>query len=100
MIVIYRPRQAGKTSRAIHVCNQNGGYIVCANHERCRAIADKAKEMGVYIPFPITAQEFFAGRYHPAGVKKIVIDDIEDVLQQVSRVPIEAITVTRQSHNE
>jgi len=99
MKVIYRPREAGKTTELIKLAaaDEKGDckYIVCATQADCTRIAEQAKEMGVNIWYPITFLEFLSGLYYGRNIKSFLIDDVDRLLLRLSRVPIEAITLTK-----
>jgi len=100
MEIIYKPRQLGKTTEIIKLSAKNGGYIVCMSHSEAERVFQQARTMKLNIPFPITFHEFITGEYYGKGIKSFLIDNAEILLQQISRVPIEAISFTIQSSKE
>jgi len=88
------PRGGGKTSQLIRKSAKTGYYIVCINQDNASYIQSKAIDMGLDIPFPITFHEFLHGRYSAAGVKGVLIDNADILLESVSTVPIGAITLS------
>lgn len=94
MKVICKARRAGKTTDIIKACKEYGGYIVCRNHEECYRVAKVAQEIGVNIPFPMSYDEFLNGLYYIPGTKCLHIDDIDMLLQQISKVPIHTVSIT------
>ena len=96
MEVICKPRQCGKTTEIIKMCAEYGGYIVCINKDETHRVAQQAREMGLKIPLPISADEFLKGQYHGAGVKRFYLDNVDLLLQQMTSVPIKAISLTNE----
>ncbi len=94
MEIVVSGKQSGKTYNLIKACAEKGGYIVCLDHKQAYSIAERAREMGLDIPFPLTADEFLAGAYHPPGVQRLFIDNADMLLQSMASVPIEIITMT------
>lgn len=94
MDIIVSGRQTGKTTELIKRCAAEDGYIVCLDYTEAQLIFDRAKEMGLVIPFPITATEFKREDYIMQGVKQFYVDNAELVLQMISLVPIKALTMT------
>lgn len=94
MQVITSKRRSGKTTKLIRLCAEKGGYIVCVNRHHAHGIAQMAKDMELNIPLPITFDEFIARRYYGSGVGKFFIDDADLLLQRLSAIHIEAITLT------
>ena len=56
-------------------------------------ISAMAREQNLDIPFPITYHEFLEGRYG-MWISGFLIDDADELLRQISRAPITAITMT------
>lgn len=50
-------RRSGRTTDCIKWAAEHNAYIVCANHNQARRIADQAREMDLNIRFPITFDE-------------------------------------------
>ena len=92
--IIVRSRQGGKTTELIRRAAQTGGYIVCTDQRRARQIADHARKMGLSIPFPLTADEWQKHAYHPPGVRGLLFDDLDRIIQGMSAVPVLAATWT------
>lgn len=94
MKIILRARQGGKTSELIRLAAGTGTYIVCTDQRRARQIAQQAKDMGLSIPFPLTAEEWRKLEYHPPGVRGIAFDDLDRIIQGMTAVPVLAATWT------
>ena len=90
---ILKPRGDGKTTDLIHMSHETGAYIVCRSQETCSMISAMAREQNLDIPFPITYQEFLDGKYG-MWISGFLIDDVDELLQRLSRAPIAAITMT------
>ena len=97
MDIIVKDRGAGKTTALIHQSAKTYFYIVTRNHETAHAIFQQASALGLKIPFPLTYGEFIEHRYYGAGVRGILIDDADELLQSMANVPIHAITLTQRS---
>lgn len=94
MEVICRSRQAGKTHDLIKRCYEEGGYIVCASRREADRVHGVAEQMGLDVPQPITFLEFVQQKYHPEGVKKFHIDNVDMCVQMISKVPVSTVTLT------
>lgn len=94
MNVIVGGRQTGKTSKLIDIASKNGGYIVCRSKSMCGEVMHMARKMERRIAFPITYEEFLQKRYYGKGISRFYIDDVDALLQSMTEVPIEVITVT------
>jgi hypothetical protein len=92
--IIVRSRQGGKTTELIRRAAETGGYIVCTDRRRARQIADHAREMGLTIRFPMTAGEWQRHNYHPPGVRGLLFDDLDRIIQGLTAVPVLAATWT------
>ena len=92
--IILSPRKSGKTAKLIEQCAEKGGYIVCFDHDEAYRIAQRAREMGLFIPFPLTSVEFFERSYFGRNIKQFYIDNADIILQGLTSVPIATITLT------
>lgn len=100
MIVIASGRKTSRTTQLIHMSAEaikegKVNYIVVVDHRRAVIVAQKAKEMGLIIEFPLTFDEFYAQRYHGRNIDHFLIDDADCLLQYMSSVPIKAIVVEK-----
>lgn len=93
MDVIIRGRGKGKTTECIKRSAEKFYYIVCINHKEALRVAEEARRLDLAIPFPLTAFEFNQRLYYPAGVKGLIIDNADQILAQMARVPIDLITL-------
>jgi len=94
MIVIKRKRNAGKTLELVKVANNADAYLVTCNMRQESYIRRKCLEHNLKVPKMMTFDEFIWRNYDGKGVKCVVIDDIDILLQCLSIVPVKAITVT------
>lgn len=92
--IIIRGRQEGKTRKLIELSAVEGGYIVVHSRDEAGRVARLADEMELKIPFPITYHEFIHKQYNANGVKQVYIDNVEILLQQMSKVFVRAITMS------
>lgn len=97
MKFIARPRKAGKTTELIREAEKSYSHIICPDYRSANIIWAHALELGVVIPYPITWDEFKTGKYYGAGIDSFMIDDADIILQNMSPLPIKAITVTEES---
>ena len=95
MKIIYGDRHSGKTTELINMAHKRGGYIVCLNHNEAYRIAMVAREMGLNINFPLSYSEFLLKQYNRMGIIEFYIDNVEMLIQVMSKVPIEAITLSK-----
>jgi hypothetical protein len=101
MKIIMAGRKTGKTSLLINLAAEAEAkgevcYIVCRSHEQAYRIAQRAKEQGLNIGFPITFDEFIGNRYARNNIEKFFIDNADHLLQALTNVEIAAITVERE----
>lgn len=95
MKVIAMNRGTGKTTKLIKLCSKSGGYIVC-RRSSVNLIMEHTKKLGLSIPYPLSYEEFISRNYCARGVKKVYIDDLDDFLNYISSVPVEAVTVDKE----
>jgi len=92
---IIHPRCVGKTTQLIKKSAQSGDYIVCASWQHSFRIEQQALRMGLKIPQPITFSEFLQKAYYAPGISGFLIDDVDICLQSLTKVPINAISLTK-----
>ena len=97
-------RCSGKTTRLIEKSTREGSYILVANKEMARCVADQAKEMGLKIPYPVTLDEYLRGnKFQGSSIRRdgLLIDDLNMVLNQLFRgIPIHEVTLTDRGNAE
>lgn len=91
---IIMKRGHGKTYQLIKLSSELQNYIVCRNKNEAHMIMSMAKELNFNIPQPITYQEFINKQYYGQGIKGFLIDNAEYLLQSMTSVPINAISIT------
>ncbi len=94
MKVIARPRQGGKTTDLIKLAAEEFLYVVCPDRQQVRYVQRVAQDMGLDIPFPMTWGEFLRCDYRSKGVKGFVIDNLDLCIQQMTSVPVRAVSLT------
>lgn len=94
MKVIAKGRQGGKTTEAIALALETNSYLVVADLREWRRIQRFCKEKKSKIPNMMTFTEFSSKRYFVRGINGFVIDNVDMLLQHMSPVPIQAITVS------
>jgi hypothetical protein len=102
-VVIVGKGGTGKTAELIKKSAESGIYILVANRRRAEILAKQAEDMKLYIPFPVTLQEWLRSdnRFHGSSIHRdgLLIDDIDDVIKELF-FPIEIKVVTlRTPHN-
>ena len=83
----------GKTYQLIKKASISGDYIVCHSFDEAHRIRSIAKENKLDIRLPLTYDEFLKGEYYGTGVSGFLIDNVEMLLQSITNVPINAITL-------
>jgi len=96
MKIIIRPRRMGKTTELIKQSGKEWKYIVCHSHQEAIRIQEQARRINIKIPLPITYQEFLAKEYYGKRIKGFLIDNIDFLLQYISIVKIDTITLTKE----
>jgi hypothetical protein len=84
MNILSMPRRAGKTQTMIALCAAQGGYIICRNRREAARIFSQAESMGLKINMPITFSEFANKQYYGKGIRKFMIDDVDELLHFLS----------------
>lgn len=78
---------AGKTAELIKRSAESGIYILVANRKRAEILVKQAEDMRLYIPFPVTLQEWLSShnRFHGSSIRRdgLLIDDIDDVIKEL-----------------
>ena len=88
----------GKTAELIKRSAESGIYILVANRKRAEILVEQAKEMRLYIPFPVTLQEWLRSstRFHGSSIRRdgLLIDDIDGVIKELfSPIEIKAVAL-------
>jgi len=99
MKIIIKPRGMGKTTELIKQSSKEWKYIVCHSHKEATRIQEQARRINVEIPLPITYQEFLEKQYYGKGIKGFIIDNADMLLQSLSPVKIDIITLTDGEEN-
>ena len=87
-------RGEGKTDQLIQLSSELFNYIVCANRVEANRIQERAIQLGLDIPLPITYSDFVERRYNRRGCKGFLIDNVEHFVQSLTIVPVNAITLS------
>lgn len=98
MNIIIGKRCSGKTTELIKESAEKQIYILVGTRHRAEALANRAKDMGLDIPFPVTIEEYLKGsKFRGSCIRRdgLLIDDADDVLQQIfAGIPIREVTIT------
>jgi hypothetical protein len=102
MKVIASGRKTSRTTQLIERCNEINSkgdlcYIICHTHGEAYRIAQKAKELGYNIPFPIDYVEFLRHEYSGQTIRAFLIDNADFLLQSLTPIPIDTIVVHKES---
>ena len=92
--VIADKRQSGKTTKLIIESAETGFYIVTQDHSSAYTLSEVAADMGLNIPFPLTYDEFINRLYYGAGVKGVLVDNADMLIQYISTVTVHTITIS------
>lgn len=87
-------RGCGKTHQLIRKSAETGNYIVCANISEAHYIQMQSISFNYVIPLPITYDEFINKKYHSKNINGFLIDNVDNLLEYMSNVPINTITIT------
>lgn len=102
-VVIVGKGASGKTAELIERSAESGIYILVANRKRAEMLVKQAKDMKLYIPFPVTLEEWLRSdnRFHGSSIRHdgLLIDDIDDVIKELF-LPIEIKAVTLRTPSE
>ena len=94
MIIIRVERRTGKTTKLIKISAETGYYIVTKNTVTAKLIFKQSQQMKLKIPFPLTFREFTEDQYYPLGVKGLLVDNMELLLNDISQGLIKYCTTT------
>lgn len=96
--IIVKERGTGKTTELIKRAAKDSLYNLTANRMRAGCIAKLARRIGLYIPFPVTMEEYLKGnKFRGSCIRRdgLLIDDADDVFQTLlSGIPIRAVTIS------
>lgn len=104
MEVIYQARQTGRTTKLIEMCaaaekRREVSYIICSTHQQAHQIAKRAKELDLFIAFPLTTEEFMRKDYYRPNISNFFIDNADYLLQSLTSVHIAAISLERKEED-
>lgn len=104
MDIINLPRAGGKTLQAVKLSAEYNIPILCVDN--LFAIHDRAKELNLQIPRPITVNELLAATHTQQLPSQIIIDELEIVLQQIlekttgKQIKIKAATLSDNANSK
>lgn len=78
MEILSMERGSGKTTKLIKISNKTKAPIICRTRKMAKLIKERAKEMGLEIPNPMTIDMYKNEKYR---YEKVLIDDIDLVLK-------------------
>lgn len=85
----------GKTIKIIEEADKHNGYIVCLDKKEATRIFIVAGKNKKKINFPITFDDFRNKRFSGFGCKCFHIDNADLLLQCMSEIPIQTISLTK-----
>ncbi len=88
--LIHRARRGGKTTEAVKLAIQTGAYLIVPNRNEALRLSKEFPELR----FPITWNEFLQSRMQGSFVRKVVIDNLDQCIQQMFPFTIEAVTMS------
>ena len=96
--IIIKERGTRKTTELIKRAAKDGLYILTDTKRSAEYIVDMARRMGLYIPFPVTMEEYLKGNeFRGSCIRRdgLLIDDADAVFQTLlSGIPIRAVTIS------
>ncbi|MBP1548706.1 MAG: hypothetical protein J6A05_01775, partial [Oscillospiraceae bacterium] len=97
MKIIYREANSGKTLELIKLSAETRTYIICLNRKRVDEIVRIANKNNIYIPFPLTLEEFLGHRFYGTRIESVLIDNADEIIRALFRpLNVEAITMTKE----
>jgi hypothetical protein len=95
MKVYVRPRQGGKTHELIELAAEEQLTIVCSTLEMVRNVEQRARDMNLDIPKPVSWRYLARGGLRGRRVKGLLVDDADACLQDLAGpVPVVALSLT------
>lgn len=97
---IIKKRGKGKTTDLIKRSAETGEVIICKDFNRCRLVVKIAEDLKCLIPRPMFVKEIFKEqgratlheRCRKSTTGKVLIDDVDDVLEALIGVPCAVVT--------
>lgn len=94
MELIIAPRRMGKTEKLIHRSGETYDTIVCGSTKEANRIFQKATNLKLKIPYPLTYDQFLKRDFEGQNISGFLIDNLEHLLRYISReIPINAISM-------
>lgn len=98
MRLLIKDRAKGKTTQMIYTSETTGYPIVVETELQKSNLMDKAKNMDVIIPEPITINEIEHGKLKRYRINKVIIDEgyniIANALKKYIGCEVAAVTLT------
>lgn len=98
MQILQAPRRSGKTTSLIKSSALTGAVIVTHSQSMVKHILQRAHEMGLAIPTPLTYREITpsSGRLDGTGTTNVMIDDVDYFIKSVvhSSIKVTGATLT------
>jgi hypothetical protein len=94
MKIDMRPRMCGKSHDLILKSAAWNMPIVCPTHADVERLLATARNIGCHIPCPIDVSQCKVRPDYMRGIKGVLVDDADRILQELVRAPIEEATWT------
>lgn len=96
--LIIKDRATGKTTQLLYTSATTQYPIIVQNHSQVKLLLDKANDLDLIIPVPMTVEEFKNGRGHGMNYDHVLIDEgyslIGEALDHYLGTHVAAVTLT------
>lgn len=96
--LIIRDRATGKTTQLLYTSATTQYPIIVQNHSQVNLLLNKANDLALIIPMPMTAEEFKNGRSHGMNYDRVLVDEgydlIGEALDYYLGAHVTAVTLT------
>ncbi len=82
MNILIKKRATGKTLGLLYTSEATGYTIIVDSKSQVENLKNKAKELAITIPEPMTADTFRTGKFHCQPIKGILIDDADSIIKK------------------
>jgi len=94
---IIKPKGGGKTTKLIEMSIETKSVIVVKNKYRERYIQALALSKNLKIR-TLTFEKFLMRQYCNKDIKGFLIDNVDELLQGITRYPVIAVTATQENN--
>lgn len=96
--IIVGSRGSGKSTELLKKSADENVYILTGNRSQAQDLVNKARELGLTIPFPVTWEDYVKGRLQGTYIQKdgVLIDEASHILSRALQgIPVKAVTWTK-----